>query len=421
MSSEQQAILAGVYRSRSPHFMHSMEELEGLAAACQVSVRSIVTQQMDRPNPRLYVGSGKVKEIKDLMESSGGNVLICNDELSPSQIRNLEETLECKVIDRTMLILDIFSERAATREAQLQVEIAAMQYMLPRLVGLRKSLGRQVGGVGTKNRGVGEKKLELDRRIIQQRITMLRKELQELTISRKNQRKQRVREDMSTVALVGYTNAGKSSLLNAFLKRSVEGKNEKQVLEKDMLFATLETAVRKIHLPDNRSFLLTDTVGFVSQLPHHLIQAFRSTLEEVKEADLLIHVVDASNPEWEEQIRVADETLEEIGVEGIPVIYAFNKIDKQANEDIHPSSNGDSVWVSAKTGSGIPALIDKIVEHLFSDEVHCRMLVPYNRGNVVAFFQEHGIIHSMEHLPEGVQIRLTCRKRDANKYDEFIM
>ncbi|HSP23335.1 MAG TPA: GTPase HflX, partial [Planococcus sp. (in: firmicutes)] len=292
----EKAILVGVQLQQDLHFEYEMEELRNLAEACEVEVVGEVMQNLDRIHPATYVGKGKVEEIKAFYEEAEANLIIFNDELSPSQIRNLEEELECKVIDRTMLILDIFSRRAKTREAQVQVELAQLQYMLPRLVGLRASLGRQGGGSsgGFSNRGAGETKLELDRRKIEDQLSKLHKELEHIRAQRETQRKQRTRTGTPVVSLVGYTNAGKSTIMNGMLAKTGQGE-EKKVFEKDMLFATLDTSVRKIVLEDHKHFLLSDTVGFVSKLPHHLVKAFRSTLEEARNSDLLLHVVDVSN------------------------------------------------------------------------------------------------------------------------------
>lgn len=418
MTSDQRALLAGVNLNKQAHFDYSMQELEKLAEACGVTVTGKIIQNLQQINQTTYIGSGKMDEITEMLEENKSDIVIFNDELSPSQIRNLEESLQCKVIDRTMLILDIFSERAKTREAQLQVEVAALQYMLPRLVGLRESLGRQVGGVGTKNRGVGEKKLELDRRHIEDRISLLRRELKDLTAHRQTQRKQRLKIGIPTVALVGYTNSGKSSLMNALLSLFGEAA-DKKVLEKDMLFATLETAVRKIKLPENKEFLLTDTVGFVSKLPHHLVKAFRSTLEEVKEADLLIHVVDYANQDYHEQIRVTNETLEEIGVTNIPMIYAYNKADLIEAENRQPLK-ADAVLISAKEEMGMEELITHTKAHLFADYIHCEMLIPYREGALVAFFNEHASVQTLEHQEEGVLIVMDCRQRDMEKHRQYV-
>ncbi|SMP62900.1 GTPase HflX [Anoxynatronum buryatiense] len=419
MNEEQRALLVGVNLNHHPYFEYGMEELANLAAACDVTVVGQASQNLQQINKTHYIGKGKIEEVGQLVAEKEASVVIFNDELSPSQIRNLEESLECKVIDRTMLILDIFSERAKTREAQLQVEIASLQYALPRLIGLRQSLGRQVGGVGTKNRGVGEKKLELDRRAIEERITLLRRELKELTEHRKTQRKQRQRTEIPTVALVGYTNAGKSTLMNALVETYGETA-DKQVLEKDMLFATLETAVRKIRLPENQTFLLTDTVGFVSKLPHHLVKAFRSTLEEVKEADLLIHVVDYANQDYMEQIRVTNETLEAIGVTDQPMIYAYNKMD-QVTETAgrNGADKPDVIFLSAKLREGIEPLVASIREHCFGDDITCTFLFPYQQGRLVTYFNETAGVLATDHEAEGIRMTVRCRRRDADKYRQY--
>ena len=360
---KQRAILVGVNLGNQQYdYEYSMEELANLTEACHIEVAGQLTQNLQRVNPSHYIGTGKIDEVKILLNQTDANLVIFNDELSPSQIRNLEADLDCKVIDRTILILDIFGERAKTREAQLQVEVAELQYMLPRLIGLRASLGRQSGGVGTKNKGTGEKKLELDRRKIEEKITALNRELEQLVFHRQTQRKQRKKNEIPVVSLVGYTNAGKSTIMNALMEKT-NPETAKQVFEKDMLFATLETSVRNIQLEDKKSFLLTDTVGFVSKLPHHLIKAFRSTLEEVAEADLLIHVVDCSNPHVEEMIQITVNTLKELGIEDIPVIYAYNKADL-TDIDI-PQVKGEGVYLSAKQRIGLDELLQVVRAHIF--------------------------------------------------------
>ena len=345
-----------------------MEELRNLTDACDIEVGGEIVQNLQRINKSHYVGTGKIDEIRALVEMLDANVVIFNDELSPSQIRNLEADIDCKVIDRTILILDIFAERARTKEAQLQVEVAQLQYMLPRLVGLRASLGRQGGGSGLKNRGAGETKLELDRRKIEAKITALNKELEVLVAHRKTQRKQRKKNNVPVVSLVGYTNAGKSTIMNALVEKFNPLEN-KQVFEKDMLFATLETSVRNISLADQKSFLLTDTVGFVSKLPHHLVKAFRSTLEEVAESDLLIHVVDYSNPNYEQLINITNETLKDIGIENIPTIYAYNKSDLKDMQI--PTVRGEDIFLSAKQRIGMDELIGLIRKEIFTDYIKC--------------------------------------------------
>ncbi|MBY7127051.1 GTPase HflX [Bacillus sp. 8YEL33] len=412
----QRAVLVGVNLGNEDDFIYSMEELTNLAEACDVEVIGQVTQNLQRVNPSHYIGKGKIEEVAAYVNEVDANMVIFNDELSPSQIRNLEEDLDCKVIDRTILILDIFAQRAKTKEAQLQVEVAHLQYMMPRLIGLRESLGRQSGGVGTKNKGVGEKKLELDRRKIEEQISVLNKDLEALVAQRQTQRKQRKKNEVPVVALVGYTNAGKSTTMNAMLE-IYNGTEEKQVFEKDMLFATLETSVRNIDLPDNKSFLLTDTVGFVSKLPHHLVKAFRSTLEEVAEADLLIHVVDYANPNYEQLIDITNETLKKIGVENIPTIYAYNKSD-MIDVEI-PKVQEDRVYLSAKKHVGIEELVEMIRWYIYKEYTKCEMLIPYDQGQVVSYFNNHAHVLSTSYENEGTKIELECKTSDYEKYKRF--
>ncbi|MGG1483853.1 GTPase HflX [Peribacillus castrilensis] len=417
MELQQRAILVGVNLNGSKDFEYSMEELANLTEACEVEVAGTITQNLHRVNSSHFIGTGKIEEVKNLVEHKEANVVIFNDQLSPSQLRNLERDMDCKVIDRTILILDIFAHRAKTKEAQLQVEVAKLQYMLPRLVGLRESLGRQSGGVGT-NKGAGEKQLELDRRRIEENISVLNKELEDLVVHRQTQRKQRKKNAIPVVSLVGYTNAGKSSIMNALIEM-FHPTAEKQVLEKDMLFATLETSVRNIPLPDKKEFLLTDTVGFVSKLPHHLVKAFRSTLEEVVEADLLIHVVDFSNPNHEQQIEITEKTLNDIGIKGIPTIFAYNKADL-TDLDI-PQVNRGSVYMSAKNKVGIEELINQIRKHIFVDYTHCEMLIPFDQGQLVSYFNENGHITETEYEAIGYRIKLECKKTDYEKYKRYVI
>ncbi|MBE7094859.1 GTPase HflX [Bacillus cereus] len=412
----QRAVLVGVNLGNEDDFAYSMEELTNLAEACDVEVIGQVTQNLQRVNPSHYIGKGKIEEVAAYVNEVDANMVIFNDELSPSQIRNLEADLDCKVIDRTILILDIFAQRAKTKEAQLQVEVAHLQYMMPRLIGLRESLGRQSGGVGTKNKGVGEKKLELDRRKIEEQISVLNKDLEALVAQRQTQRKQRKKNEVPVVALVGYTNAGKSTMMNAMLE-IYNGTEEKQVFEKDMLFATLETSVRNIDLPDNKSFLLTDTVGFVSKLPHHLVKAFRSTLEEVAEADLLIHVVDYANPNYEQLIDITNETLKKIGVENIPTIYAYNKSD-MVDVEI-PKVQEDRVYLSAKKHVGIKELVEMIRSHIYKEYTKCEMLIPYDQGQVVSYFNNHAHVLSTSYENEGTKLEVECKTSDYEKYKRF--
>ena len=417
MELHQKAILVGVNLNSQKDFEYSMEELANLTEACEVEVVGTITQNLHRVTSSHFIGTGKIEEVKALVEYKEANVVIFNDQLSPSQLRNLERDMDCKVIDRSILILDIFAQRAKTKEAQLQVEVAKLQYMLPRLIGLRESLGRQSGGVGT-NKGAGEKQLELDRRRIEENISVLNKELEELVAHRQTQRKQRKKNAIPVVSLVGYTNAGKSSIMNALMEM-FHPTSDKQVLEKDMLFATLETSVRNIPLPDNKEFLLTDTVGFVSKLPHHLVKAFRSTLEEVVEADLLIHVVDYSNPNYEQQIEITEKTLQDIGIKEIPTIFAYNKADL-TDMDI-PKVNRDSVYMAAREKVGLKELIDQIRSHVFMDYIHCEMLIPYDQGKLVSYFNDNGHITETEYEENGTKLTLECKKTDYDKYHNYVI
>lgn len=414
----EKAIIVGVNLRNDLHFDYSIEELGNLAEALNVEVVGVVTQNLEKINPSHYVGTGKIEEIKHFYDEADANLVIFDDELSPSQIRNLERDLECKVIDRTMLILDIFARRAKSKEAQMQVELAQLQYMLPRLVGLRDSLSRQGGGTGGgfKNRGAGETKLELDRRKIEEQIAKLHKELEHVKEQRETQRKQRRKSEIPIVSIVGYTNAGKSTIMNQLLDK-IDQEDHKQVFEKDMLFATLETSVRQISLPDNKSFLLTDTVGFVSKLPHHLVKAFRSTLEEARDADLLLHVVDASNAENQYMMEITNNTLQAVGVEDIPTIYVFNKSDL-ANL-AYPYVNNDQIWISAKEGKGINELLELIRKHIFSNYVTCTLCIPYERGDIVSYMNEHAHIMETSYDERGTIIEVELHEAIAEKYKEF--
>lgn len=416
----EKAILVGVNLRNDEHFDYSMEELQNLAEALHVEVVGVVTQNLERVTPSHYVGTGKIEEIKNFYEEAQVNLVIFNDELSPSQIRNLERDLATKVIDRTMLILDIFGRRAKTREAQMQVELAQLQYMLPRLVGLHASLSRQGGGTGGgfKNRGAGETKLELDRRKIEDQIAKIKKDLEHVKEQRETQRKQRRKNALPVVSIVGYTNAGKSTIMNQLLAQ-IGQEEHKQVFEKDMLFATLETSVRQIELPDKKTFLLTDTVGFVSKLPHHLVKAFRSTLEEARDADLLLHVVDVSNAEHGFMMDVTNETLKAVGVEDIPTIYVYNKAD--IADVPYPVVSGDNMWISAKQGIGLEELIQLIRQHIFSHYVTCDMLIPYDQGNVVSYLNEYASVFNTAYEEGGTLLSLEVKAADYAKYQQYVV
>lgn len=414
------AILVGVNLQDDENFEYSMMELYNLAKACDIEPVDTVTQNLQDINNATYIGQGKAEEILKLVKQENVDMVIFNDELSPSHIRNLEDIVPCKVIDRTMLIFNIFSERAKTKEAQLQVEIAQLQYMLPRLVGLRESLGRQYGGGsgGTVNKGLGEKKLELDRRRIEKKIHSLNKELEALVAQRQNQRKRRKKNEIPVVAIVGYTNAGKSTLLNSIVEMYKEDENKK-VLEKDMLFATLETSVRSIKVTNGRELLFTDTVGFVSKLPHFLVKAFRSTLEEVKEADLLIHVVDFSNPDYLKQIEITRNVLKEIGAEDIDELLVYNKTDLV---DIKRRiKQKEVVYISAKNKDDVKKLVDTICERIFDNHRKYKLSVPYNDGGVEGYFRRNGDIKQVEYDEDKILITVECDKKCITKYESYVV
>ncbi|MBO3443347.1 GTPase HflX [Clostridium sp. CCUG 7971] len=409
-------ILVGVNINNKNNFDESMIELENLALACDIESVGSIVQNSKQVNPTYYIGSGKIDELSNIIESLEAEVVIFNNELSSSQLRNIESKLKCQVLDRTSLILDIFAQRAKTREAKLQVEVARLKYLLPRLIGANENLGRQSGGVGTKNKGVGETKLELDRRKIEDKIAVLNKELETLKHQRNTQRNKRNKSNIPSIALVGYTNAGKSSVMNELINRFKDN-DDKKVFEKDMLFATLETYVRNIKLPDNKEFLLSDTVGFVSDLPHDLVKAFRSTLEEACEADLLIHVIDISNPNYESHIDVTNETLKQIGAEHIPVIYAYNKVDLM--KLFIPSDRG--IYISAKSGIGIEELIESICKKVFRDYITCKVLIPYNEGEIVAYLNENASIINTNYTDEGTILNIECSKQDYDRYKNYLI
>jgi len=397
------AILVAV-NTNNPNLIEEIKELKSLAEACNIEVVFEITQNLEKINPTTYVGKGKLEEIKVAINTYEANLILTNDELTPAQISTLEEELNCNIFDRTFIILEIFKRRAKTKEAILQVELATLKYQLPRLVGARKGLSRQRGTAGaTKSKGAGEMKLELERREIYDKIALLNKELANLTKLRKQQRNKRKQNEMKVVALVGYTNAGKSSTLNALLNYSVLKK--KEVFEKDMLFATLETATRLIKTKNNLTFLLTDTVGFVNKLPHQLIEAFKSTLEEIKEANLIIHIVDAANPNYENQIKLTNEVLKEIGVENIPIIYAFNKIDLVDNFYIPPIYE-KAIKISATNNYNLDKLLELIESELFQNYLKIQVKIPYEKSHLISLIKENAIITNFEENEESFYLDL---------------
>lgn len=416
---KERAILAGVDLGENGDFERSMKELVSLAKACNMQVTGIITQKMDMVNKALYMGKGKVEELQEFARTEEADVIVFDNALSPSQLRNLQQELKKPVLDRTSLILEIFSTRARTREARLQVEAARLQYLLPRLVGMHEALSRQGGGSGLANKGAGEKKLELDRRKIEHRLAELRKELEEVSKERKTQRKKRMASPLPLVALVGYTNAGKSTLMNSLLDAYMQDE-EKKVLEKDMLFATLETTVRKIETPEHRDFLLSDTVGFIHKLPATLIKAFRSTLEEVKNADLLLHVIDFSDPDFKKQIEVTEKTLQDLGASDIPVIYIYNKADLcMEMEEIPRMAEDNKIYMSAKKNVGIKELTDMIGKKVFAEYRNVNLLIPYEQGSILSYFMENAQVQETEYQEEGIRIAANCSLADYEKYRQY--
>ena len=387
------AILVGVELNTSEYTIeYSLTELENLAESLGIKVIDKITQKLSTINPRFYIGSGKVTEIKNYITAYDIDTVIFDDELSPSQIRNLEKELEVTVIDRTLLILDIFAIRASTTEAMLEVKLAKLKYMLPRLVGLNNYMSRQGGSSGPANKGSGEKQIELDRRKIAAEIVQLEERLKKIKNDRTLQRERRQKTNIPIVSLVGYTNAGKSTTFNTILKHS-KIKNEKEVMEKDMLFATLGTSVRNIKLPNNQEILLIDTVGFVSKLPTLLVNSFRSTLEEILSSSLIIHVVDISSPYYQNQVKVTKEVLSEIGVSDIKEIFLLNKYEN-INE-VPLFVEGESLPFSNKTNLNNERLIKLIEEKVLKiNNTLLYLSIPLSDGKTISTVEAHGIIQA---------------------------
>ena len=392
----------------------SMEELEGLAEAAGASVLGQMIQAADRPNTATLIGKGKVEELAELVKAMEADMVVFNDELTGMQLRNLEDALGVRVIDRTILILDIFASRASSREGKLQVELAQLKYRLPRLTGFGKSLSRLGGGIGT--RGPGEKKLETDRRHIERRMTDIKAELSQLKNTRSVQRSRREKNRIPVVALIGYTNSGKSALMNRLL--SVAERDGKTVFEKDMLFATLDVQQRKVDLENGRQFILIDTVGFVSKLPHSLVEAFKATLEEVTYADLLLHVVDASYENYGFHIQVTDKVMEEIGAGNKEKILVFNKIDLP-HDHIIPEAGRENIEISAKEGTNLDALIEKIEEKIFGDMVDAKFLIPYDRGDLTSYLCEEAEVKATDYRENGTYLEVSLKEADYRRMKEY--
>ena len=392
---EERVILIGVQTAADENVEVSLDELEELASTAGAVTVGKVIQNREAVHPGTYIGKGKIEEVRALVYALNATGVICDDELSPAQLNNLERELDCKVMDRTLLILDIFAARAVTSEGKIQVELAQLRYRAARLVGLRESLSRLGGGIGT--RGPGEKKLETDRRLIRTRISALKQELVQVEKHRELIRSGRARGNMKTVAIVGYTNAGKSTLLNKL--------TGSEVLSEDKLFATLDPTTRLLNLQDGQQILLTDTVGFIHKLPHHLIEAFKSTLEEAKYADYIIHVVDSSNPQAEMQMHVVYETLRELGVMGKKIITLFNKQDVPGACVLRDFKSDYSLKISARTGQGLEELGELLARLLAEDQIYMERIFPYQEAGKIQLIREYGQLLSEEYTETGILVK----------------
>ncbi len=412
------ALLAGVCTGREHEFQISMDELAELAHSCGMEAVRRVTQHLPWTDKATCAGPGKVEEIRMLAEAEEADLVIFNNNLSPAQISNLTKLLDVEVLDRTALILQIFTERARTREARLQVEYARLQYMLPRLVGMRRNLSRQGGGSGAlSNKGSGEMQIELDRRHIERRMSVLRKELEKVSRSRETQRKMRLRNNLPLVSLVGYTNAGKSTLMNALIDYCDMDESSRHVFVKDMVFATLDTAVRRIEPEGAQPFLLSDTVGFINDLPTFLVKAFHSTLEEVLQADLILNVVDASDPEHDMHMEVTSRTLSELGAGGIPRIQVMNKADLILANQVN--GKADRIWLSAKSNDGIGELISLIEEKLNGDAVQVTVMIPYADMSLSEPLRRNAVVLSEEYTQDGLKVEARMDMDMLRKYRKY--
>lgn len=383
-------------------------ELEELTKTAGAQVIATVIQKLPCPEKATFIGSGKLEEITEFCKDQDIDLLIFDTELSPTQQRNIEQASGVRTIDRTLLILDIFADRACSGEGRIQVELARYRYLLPRLAGQGQKLSRQ-GGVGMR-RGAGESKLETDKRHIRRRIHALNEQLKEIEQRRENQRIRRRKNGIPTVAIVGYTNAGKSTLMNYLTNAGV--------LAEDMLFATLDPSARGLKLPDGRTVMLVDTVGLIRKLPHHLVEAFHSTLEEAAQADVIINICDISNAEANEHLQVTNQLLSELGCGDIPVLSVYNKIDKLEHPSLLPK---ESIGISAVTGQGIDRLLEEIVNALPPTQVEVELLLPFNKGEIAPILRKNGVIHKEEYVAEGLYLHCTIPQIDADKYVQYLI
>lgn len=394
---EDRVILVGVCTSDNDNTERSLDELQELVKTAGGITVCRMIQNRENVQPGTYIGKGKIEELKELIYEYDANGVVCDDELSPAQIANLEDALDAKVMDRTLVILDIFASRATTSEGKIQVELAQLKYRATRLVGLRSSLSRLGGGIGT--RGPGEKKLEMDRRLVHERIGLLKKELEDIEKHRELSRAQRKKKMIPVVAIVGYTNAGKSTLLNHMTNAGV--------LEEDKLFATLDPTTRNLELDSGQQVLFTDTVGFINKLPHHLIEAFKSTLEEAKYADIILHVVDASNPDMDSQMHVVYETLENLGVKDKPVVTLFNKCDKTDGfeQTLRDFKAEKTISISAKTGHNLEMIKDAVEEILRSRKIYLEKCYNYTEAGKIGLIRKYGQLISEEYTENGIDVK----------------
>ena len=414
------ALIVGVNLRNDKNFSYSIEELKNLVYACNMDVVGVITQNLENINKPYYIGTGKIEDINIGINQCQADIIVFDNELSPVQLRNLEKKLNISILDRTGLILEIFRSRAKTKEAKLQVELAKLEYSLPRLVGLHDSLGRQAGSSTLSNKGSGEKKIELDRRKIENKIYELKKRLDELEKIRNNQKKRRKNSNIPIVALVGYTNAGKSTLMNAYID-TYKKDEDKKVYEENMLFATLDTTVRNIEISENKNILLSDTVGFVSKLPHSLIKAFRSTLNEIKDADLILHVIDYSDEKYEEYEKVTTNTLKEIGVdESIPIIKVYNKSDLMLDR-LPLVEDKNTIYISALKRYGIYELSKLIENILFKNYIKCKMQIPFQDGDILSYLNDNAHIINTKYNEQGTLIELEYKPQDYSKYKKYVV
>lgn len=389
-------ILVGVSVTDGDDTKASLDELAELIKTAGAQSVGYVVQNRENIHPGMYVGTGKIQEIRDLAIALDATGIVCDDELSPAQLKNLEDELQIKVMDRTLVILDIFAKRASTSEGKIQVELAQLKYRQTRLVGLRDSLSRLGGGIGT--RGPGEKKIEMDRRLIKDRIAQLNRELEDVKKHRELTRRQRSKHPNGVIAIVGYTNAGKSTLLNTL--------TQAKVLEEDKLFATLDPTTRTLVLDNKEEILVTDTVGFIRKLPHNLIDAFRSTLEEAKYADIIMHVIDASNPDMDVHMQVVYDTLRKLGVGDKPIITLFNKVDKLEEKGIYKDLMADECfYVSAKTGEGLDKVKEAIEQILTSRKEYIEKVYDYSQAGKIQTIRKYGQLISEEYTENGIEVK----------------